>query len=242
MKRKALLTEGLDFNDENQDSRENEIGSKNQEKVESSLVTIGTSNDGKKIMKRSISNENEDPYDDFIESEDEQEDVELENTTREPAMDGTKGKEKERIPSIKVTNPKEEEQDEFDEYNQAPKSSSHSYPPNQSSSTTDDNGGGEDSLLQSDRKIQDALSSELLRMASRLKANSLSFAEALERDRKLVESTGEKLQGNLDLMTRTRGRLGDYAKKARGLGWFTFGSILVVIFSWVLLFVVIKLT
>lgn len=96
--------------------------------------------------------------------------------------------------------------------------------------------------LQSDRSLQDSLSGELLRMAGALRANSLAFADALERDRKIVEAAGEKLEGNLTLMTRTRGKLGEYSKKARGMGWMTLASVATVCISWVIMFVIIKLT
>jgi hypothetical protein len=96
--------------------------------------------------------------------------------------------------------------------------------------------------LQSERSIQDSLSGELLRMAGILKANSMAFADALERDRKILEEAGEKLQGNLTLMTRTRGRLGEYSQKARGMGWLTLGSVAVVCMSWVVMFILIRLT
>ena len=79
-------------------------------------------------------------------------------------------------------------------------------------------------------------------MAGILKANSMAFADALERDRQILEQAGEKLQGNLTLMTRTRGKLGEYSKKARGMGWLTLGSVAVVCASWVLMFILIRLT
>lgn len=94
----------------------------------------------------------------------------------------------------------------------------------------------------SDRATHENLSSELLRMASALRSQSISFSEALERDRKLLESTDEHLAQNLDLMTRTRGKLGEYAHKARGMGWLTLGTIVVVILIWIVMFVIIKLT
>ncbi|UZJ55454.1 hypothetical protein CBS101457_004774 [Exobasidium rhododendri] len=96
--------------------------------------------------------------------------------------------------------------------------------------------------LQSERSIQDSLSGELLRMAGILKTNSMAFADALERDRKLLEEAGEKLQGNLTLMTRTRGKLGEYSQKARGMGWLTLGTVAVVCMSWVIMFILIRLT
>jgi hypothetical protein len=96
--------------------------------------------------------------------------------------------------------------------------------------------------LQSERSIQDSLSGELLRMAGILKMNSMAFADALERDRKILEEAGEKLQGNLTLMTRTRGRLGEYSQKARGMGWLTLGTVAAVCMSWVVMFILIRLT
>ncbi|PWY97893.1 hypothetical protein BCV70DRAFT_202382 [Testicularia cyperi] len=110
--------------------------------------------------------------------------------------------------------------------------------------TTSTSPGAEtsDTILQGDRSTQEALSNELLRMASVLKSNSLAFADALERDRLLLEKAGDHLGSNLDLMTRTRGKLGIYSKKARSMGWFTLTSILVVMLSWMLMFLVIRLT
>ncbi|MCO5565695.1 hypothetical protein L7F22_019369 [Adiantum nelumboides] len=96
--------------------------------------------------------------------------------------------------------------------------------------------------LQSERSVQDSLSGELLRMAGILKANSIKFADALERDRKILEQADEKLQGNLTLMTRTRGKLGDYSRKARGMGWITLSAVAMVCSSWVVMFLLIRLT
>lgn len=101
---------------------------------------------------------------------------------------------------------------------------------------------GSPPMLSTERSAQEALSHELLRMASALKMQSISFSSALERDRKLLESADEKLLANLDVMTRTRGRLGEYAHKARGMGWFTLGTVAIVIATWVVMFVIIRLT
>ncbi|CAO1637287.1 unnamed protein product [Parajaminaea phylloscopi] len=97
-------------------------------------------------------------------------------------------------------------------------------------------------MLSTERTTQEALSHELLRMASALKTQSVSFSSALERDRKLLESADEKLLANLDVMTRTRGRLGEYAHKARGMGWFTLATVAIVVATWVVMFVIIRLT
>lgn len=129
----------------------------------------------------------------------------------------------------------DQEHDEMDAYDRAAKSKMEA----ESAGTSEKK---DPTAAESDRATHDSLSSELLRMAGVLKANSYAFADALERDRKLVEATGEKLQGNLDLMTRTRGQLAVYAKQARGMGWATLGAVAVVCMSWVLMFILIKLT
>jgi len=98
------------------------------------------------------------------------------------------------------------------------------------------------SALTSDRSLQEALSAELLRMAGALRQNSAAFADVLERDRQLVEQAGTGLEQNLDLMTRTRGQLGAFTRKARRMSWFTLGSIASVVVCWVILFIVIRLT
>ncbi|KAK0525103.1 hypothetical protein OC834_005290 [Tilletia horrida] len=93
-----------------------------------------------------------------------------------------------------------------------------------------------------DQPLHDALSSELLRLSTVLKSNALAFGAALERDRLLLAKSSDHLGANLDFMTRTRGRLGEYSRRARGMGWFTFGSIAIVMASWVLCFIIIRLT
>ncbi|SAM86155.1 uncharacterized protein UBRO_08566 [Ustilago bromivora] len=141
---------------------------------------------------------------------------------------------------------KEEEEEELAQYEKAPKSSSSSTtyppPPSTASAPTTAAAGGDTTILQSDRATHEALSSELLRMASVLKSNSLAFADSLERDRLLLEKADTDLGQNLDLITRTRGRLGVYSKKARSMGWFTLSAMLVVIVSWMLMFLLIRLT
>lgn len=95
---------------------------------------------------------------------------------------------------------------------------------------------------QIDGQVRDALSSELLRMAGVLKRNTAAFGDALERDRVLVEQAGTRLDQNLSLMTRTRGQLGVFSKKARSMGWFTLTSMAMVFVSWVMMYIVIRLT
>ncbi|TKY87497.1 hypothetical protein EX895_003511 [Sporisorium graminicola] len=142
-----------------------------------------------------------------------------------------------KLGGIKPDSPSLEE-DDWSEYDRAPRTS-HSAPTSPPPPPT---ATASDTILQSDRATHEALSSELLRMASVLKSNSLAFADSLERDRLLLEKAGTDLGSNLDLMTRTRGKLGVYSKKARSMGWFTLSAILVVIVSWMLMFLLIRLT
>ncbi|KAK0551968.1 hypothetical protein OC845_001941 [Tilletia horrida] len=93
-----------------------------------------------------------------------------------------------------------------------------------------------------DQPLHDALSSELLRLSTVLRSNAVAFGAALERDRLLLEKSSDHLGANLDFMTRTRGRLGEYSRKARGMGWFTLTAIGIVMISWMLCFVVIRIT
>ncbi|KAJ9475913.1 hypothetical protein PHBOTO_006000 [Pseudozyma hubeiensis] len=150
-----------------------------------------------------------------------------------------------RLAGIK-SQPPTTDQEDYSEYDRALRSSSSStqppIPPTATSTSAPTTTSASETILQSDRATHEALSSELLRMATVLKSNSLAFADSLERDRLLLEKAGTDLGQNLDLMTRTRGRLGVYSKKARSMGWFTLSAILVVIVSWMLMFLLIRLT
>ncbi|CAD6970840.1 unnamed protein product [Tilletia controversa] len=114
--------------------------------------------------------------------------------------------------------------------------SHHAYPPPGIDSATP-----APALVQ-DQPLHDALSSELLRLSTVLKSNAVAFGATLERDRLLLAKSSDLLGANLDFMTRTRGRLGEYSRRARGMGWFTLGSIAIVMVSWVLCFILIRLT
>lgn len=135
----------------------------------------------------------------------------------------------------------DDDDDDIAQYDRALKATNPT-PPSTSTPTAPTSSSTSETILQSDRATHEALSSELLRMASILKSNSLAFADSLERDRLLLEKAGTDLGQNLDLMTRTRGRLGVYSKKARGMGWFTLSAIVVVIVSWMMMFLLIRLT
>ena len=91
-------------------------------------------------------------------------------------------------------------------------------------------------LLSHHRSEQDSLTEELASMASRLKANSLHFADMLSKDRELMDSAEKKLEGNLDGMTRERERLKGYSKKGGVTTWFVIGSVVAVLLAWLFMF------
>lgn len=96
-------------------------------------------------------------------------------------------------------------------------------------------------LLSHHRSEQDALSSELATMASRLKQNSLAFSSLLEKDKQLLSTAEEKLEGNLVGMTGTRERLKSYSKKGGVSLWFTIGSVAAVACAWFFMFALMRL-
>lgn len=95
---------------------------------------------------------------------------------------------------------------------------------------------GMSTLLSHHRSEQDSLTDELASMASRLKANSLAFADMLSKDRDLMDSAEKKLEGNLDGMTRERERLKGYTKKGGVTTWFVIGSVVAVLLAWLFMF------
>ncbi|KAJ2362163.1 hypothetical protein IW150_007073, partial [Coemansia sp. RSA 2607] len=88
---------------------------------------------------------------------------------------------------------------------------------------------GVERLLKSQRATQDDLSSDLLKMASILKKNSLAFGDLIEKDRDVVDSAAEKLGANLANMEKHGGRLDKFRKRSWGTTGMTWLMILVVV-------------
>lgn len=101
---------------------------------------------------------------------------------------------------------------------------------------------GIDSLLSQHRSTQDALTSELADMASQLRQNAHHFNTLLEKDKAVMEDAKDKLDGNLTRMQKEGGRLGKYAKRARGTTCYTILAITMVAVAWTVMFVVIRIT
>ena len=97
-------------------------------------------------------------------------------------------------------------------------------------------------FLTTSRQTQDDISERLAEMAAQLRRNAQTFSEALEDDKEAVAEADIKLDSNLTLMQKERGRLGTYSSKSKGTTWIVIASILVVAVAWVIMFVVIRLT
>lgn len=90
--------------------------------------------------------------------------------------------------------------------------------------------------------LQSELSSQLETMAAQLKRNALHFADALEKDKAVVEAALEKVEGNLGFMEGQRKRLRDFAGKSGGTTWLTLGIVLAVLLLFMVMVGFIRLT
>ncbi|KAI0829779.1 hypothetical protein BC628DRAFT_1067563 [Trametes gibbosa] len=97
-------------------------------------------------------------------------------------------------------------------------------------------------FLQNSAALHDELSAQLAQMATQLKRNAVHFADALEKDKAVVEDAQEKLERNHDVMSKERVRLRDHHSKSWGTTWITLLSIVVALIGFILTFFVIRLT
>ncbi|KAK7692130.1 hypothetical protein QCA50_003749 [Cerrena zonata] len=97
-------------------------------------------------------------------------------------------------------------------------------------------------FLQNSQALQEELSAQLAQMATQLKNNTLHFASSLDKDKSILGEAQEKLERNLDVMTKERTRLRDHSSKSWGTTWITILSLLVVLIGFFLTFSVIRLT
>jgi hypothetical protein len=115
-----------------------------------------------------------------------------------------------------------------------PPSSSQSSPAKASSITPD--------FLTTSRQTQEEISQRLADMAVQLRRNAQHFATALEDDKDALAEADSKLDTNLTVLQKERGRLGTYSSKSRGTTWIVFLSIIVVMIAWTVMFFVIRMT
>ena len=79
-------------------------------------------------------------------------------------------------------------------------------------------------------------------MAVQLKRNATHFSESLVKDQAVVEEAKAKIEGNFDTMQTQRVRLRDRRGKSGSTTCLVLLSILVVIISFVVMFLVIRVT
>ena len=97
-------------------------------------------------------------------------------------------------------------------------------------------------FLQNSSALQEELSAQLAQMATQLKNNTIHFASPLDKDKSILGEAQEKLERNLDVMTKERTRLRDHRSKSWGTTWITLLSIVVAIIGFILTFFVIRFT
>ncbi|KIY53961.1 hypothetical protein FISHEDRAFT_63174 [Fistulina hepatica ATCC 64428] len=97
-------------------------------------------------------------------------------------------------------------------------------------------------FMQNSKAIQDELSEQLAQMAVQLRKNAEYFSESLEKDKAVVAATQEKLETNLDVMTKTRVRLRDRRSKSGSTTCLVLFSVFVVIILFVFMVYLIRLT
>ncbi len=97
-------------------------------------------------------------------------------------------------------------------------------------------------ILSSSRETQEELAAQLAAMSRQLKLNALHLSSSLAKEQDALTNATEKLDNNLQVMTKERVRLRDHSGKSSSTTWLIFGAIISVVIAWVLLFFVIRLT
>jgi SNARE protein 1 len=97
-------------------------------------------------------------------------------------------------------------------------------------------------FLTASRQTQDEVTQRLAEMAAQLRRNAQHFSQALDDDKEAMSMVDSKLDTNLTVMQKTRGRLGTYSSTSRGTTWLVVLSLLTVGVAWMVMFFVIRLT
>ncbi|PLW23549.1 hypothetical protein PCANC_05725 [Puccinia coronata f. sp. avenae] len=89
---------------------------------------------------------------------------------------------------------------------------------------------------------QEELTDELSQMALQLKKNVHHFNKLLADDQAVLLANQTKLELNSDTMNKEGGRLTQVSLKSRSMTWFTIAAVCAVAVSWILMFIIIRLT
>ncbi|KAJ1984816.1 hypothetical protein H4R34_000436 [Dimargaris verticillata] len=96
-------------------------------------------------------------------------------------------------------------------------------------------------LLTHHRQVQDELTGDLVRMAETLKGNTLMFGDLLTKDEKVLQEAQEVITGNVTHLQTQDTRLGRYSQRSWGTTWLTWGVILFVSITFMLMYFVVRL-
>ncbi|CAG8458262.1 11218_t:CDS:2 [Ambispora gerdemannii] len=97
-----------------------------------------------------------------------------------------------------------------------------------------------ESVLQYHRQTQEELTQDLVKMAERLKMNSITFGDIIKRDEKILDQTQSVLGSNLDRLKKEGTRLGRYAGKSSKTTWLVWSVVVFVCFSFFFTFMLIR--
>ncbi|GAA5976082.1 hypothetical protein JCM11641_003276 [Rhodosporidiobolus odoratus] len=97
-------------------------------------------------------------------------------------------------------------------------------------------------LLSHHHSLQSSLLSDLTTLSSALKGNTLAFSENLAKDKEVMEKAQGKLEVNEGSMKKEQGRLKEVRGKSRGTTCWTVGAVLVVVFMWIVMFGLMRVT
>lgn len=97
-------------------------------------------------------------------------------------------------------------------------------------------------ILQNSRALQEELSEQLAVMAAQLRRNATHFSDSLEKDKAVVETMKEKLEGNFDLLKTQRIRLRDFRGKSGGTTCLVIMSVVIVLIAFIVMMFIIRVT
>ncbi|CAG8456513.1 9121_t:CDS:2 [Diversispora eburnea] len=99
-----------------------------------------------------------------------------------------------------------------------------------------------ETILQHHRQTQDNLTNDLVKMAERLKMNSVTFGDILMKDEKIIDETQNVLGANLDRLKKEGSRLKRYATRSNKTTWLVWSAVVFVCFAFILTFMLIRVT
>lgn len=108
------------------------------------------------------------------------------------------------------------------------------------SSTLENKTKSPPAFLQNSAAVQQELQDQLAQMATQLKLNAMHFSNALSADKTLVESAGEKIEANYDVLQKEGSRLRARTWKSRGQTCFVMASLLAVVIAFAFMVLLIR--